>query len=272
MYKTKCNPKVKKKYCMSDNMTYKIKEKWNNKNTRKIKEESPHKILLELFSLNSKCQHEICILKTFFSIHDQNFLDELDNYAPIAPETWKKNKNTWLTTKDIRKVLNQYDKLYTNFRFIGPSPIDWFEKAKTTNSCVCRYLCELNYDNLVKDGIEKVGIVFNLDEHYKKGSHWVALYIDVVNKHIYYFDSAGDKCPIRIKKIYHKLNINKDFKFSSNYGVRHQKGKTECGIYVIYFILSMLKYNNYKLFNDKKNLIPDIQMENYRDKYFNKLE
>ncbi len=171
MYKTICNPKIKKKYCMSDNITYKLKEKWNNKNTRKIKEESPYKILFELFSLNSKCENELCILKTFFSIHDQNFVDELDNYAPIAPETWKKNKNTWLTTKDIKNVLNQYDKLYTNFRFIGPSPIDWFEKAKTTNSCICRYLCELNYDNLIKEGIEKVGIVFNLDEHYKKGSH-----------------------------------------------------------------------------------------------------
>ena len=271
MYKTVCNPKIKKKYCMSDSMTYKIKEKWNSKNTRKITEESPYKILYDLFSLKQNCENELCILNSFFSIHDKEFIDEQENYAPIAPEKWKKNKNTWLTTKDIMKSLNQYDKLYRDFKFIGPSPIDWYEKSKSNNNCVCKYLCELNYDNLINEGVQKLGIVFNLDEHYKKGSHWVALYIDLVDKHVYYFDSAGDRCPTRIKKIYHKLNSNNDFKFSSNYGIRHQKGKTECGIYVIYFILTMKKKNNYKLFNDRKNLIPDIQMENHRHKYFNKL-
>ena len=158
---------------------------------------------------------------------------------------------------------------YPEFQLHGPTAIDF--KLKEGNICKDDDLCKFNLKNHLNNKETKLGFVFNLDEHWKSGSHWVALYIDLVDKHVYYFDSAGDRCPTRIKKIYHKLNSNNDFKFSSNYGIRHQKGKTECGIYVIYFILTMLKKNNYKLFNDRKNLIPDIQMENHRHKYFNKL-
>ena len=48
---------------------------------------------------------------------------------------------------------------------------------------------------------EQQGISFNLDPHYKSGSHWVSLYVHIPKKIIYYFDSNGDKTPKEIKKL-----------------------------------------------------------------------
>ena len=45
----------------------------------------------------------------------------------------------------------------------------------------------------------------NLDEHYKKGSHWVALYADLSKYQVYYFDSVGKKPRKRIKKFINKI-------------------------------------------------------------------
>ena len=36
-----------------------------------------------------------------------------------------KNKNTWLNSLDISRVMKQYEDNYKNFRFLGPSPIDF---------------------------------------------------------------------------------------------------------------------------------------------------
>jgi hypothetical protein len=41
---------------------------------------------------------------------------------------------------------------------------------------------DLNLDDLINEGKNKIGIIFNLDEHWQAGSHWVGLYI-----HIEYF-------------------------------------------------------------------------------------
>ena len=56
-------------------------------------------------------------------------------------------------------------------------------------------------------------------------------------------------------------------KFIENHPTEHQKGDTECGIYVIYFITELLSGN--KIYNYfLNNKIPDNQMEQFREVFF----
>ena len=49
----------------------------------------------------------------------------------------EKNKYTWLSTTDINAVMKQYERMYDNFAFFGPVPVD----------CPNGITCELTYLN-----------------------------------------------------------------------------------------------------------------------------
>ena len=42
---------------------------------------------------------------------------------------------------------------------------------------------------MLLSGLRKLGIVINFDPHYKGGSHWVGMYMDINKGGIYFFDS-----------------------------------------------------------------------------------
>jgi len=110
--------------------------------------------------------------------------------------------------------------------------------------------------------------IFNLDPHYKGGSHWVSLFINMKNNTIFFFDSAGEPIPPQIEKFVNtvieqgkQLSEPIYFKFDQNYPVEHQYGNTECGIYSIFFVTHMLedKITGHYL---KTHILKDKYMEN----------
>ena len=132
-------------------------------------------------------------------------------------------------------------------------------------------LCKFSLVDYKKRGINKIGIIFNLDPHYKEGSHWVGVFVNIKEKHIYYFDSYGDKIPRRIMKLVRTIrkqarNLGENYKFSENTR-RHQYLSTECGMYSLYFIIQMLKGKPIEFFNKR---ITDKYMRKLRNIYFNK--
>ena len=194
---------------------------------------------------------------------------------PAAPETWKKNKNTWLTSTDISRVMLQYEKKYPHFAFIGPSPID-FNSTKYNNTCVWDDLCKFDLAKQLKNGKTKIGVIFNLDKHWEKGSHWVALFIDCDKKLIFYFDSTGDPIPKEVKTFVDRVIKQGSelkphsikFNYDDSKKIEHQLDDTECGIYCLHFITTILR--NKKSFSDfKKELVHDDEMEKCRGYFFN---
>jgi hypothetical protein len=198
------------------------------------------------------------------------------SFAPEAPSDWKKNPNEWLSSVDILNVMKQYEKAYPCFDFIGPSPID-YDTHKLYGECVWEELCHFNLAKEIKNGRFKIGVIFNLDPHYKGGSHWVSLYINIKRGQIFYFDSAGDPIPRQIMKFVKmvqkqgaELTSGKKihFKFDQNYPVEHQYGNTECGIYSLYFIVHMLE-DKHTAEYFKTHIMKDEYMEKFRKVYFN---
>ena len=110
-----------------------------------------------------------------------------------------------------------------------------------------------------------------MDPHYKPGSHWVACFIDLKKQKIYYIDSNGESPHRQIKKFMKNitkqaqtLDIALDTIINRK---RFQYSDSECGMFCLYFIIHLLKGNQYKKFD--KTIINDKLMLKLRKKYFN---
>lgn len=286
---SKCAPdrEFKEGSCLKDNEVNKIIHAYNNENPDDIiqienNKEKNIKKLNNKFNSKYGCSSQICWLQKDF-VKNEFDDDELDKktFRPRGPD----KKHDWLSTTHINEVIEQYEKLHPEFLFLGAVPYD-FEILSGLS------IGTLNYADLESNGIHKLGMVINLDEHNQPGSHWVALYIDLQENKIYFFDSVGKKPGKRIrqyitkvtkylyeKKYGHKLDVhkmkksenNKYFKNTNGFDLKynhkqHQFKNSECGVYSINFILRLLKGET---FNDIiENITDDDTMNECRKTYF----
>jgi hypothetical protein len=293
MKKMNCSPAVKgktinKNTCFTKDILFKIKDAYNkgHRLEEKIVSNESKEIWNTLRERLVRCEKEDCWLS---EITDTNLRKQIDDYifAPDQPPEWKTNKNEWLSNIDISKVMKQYEHTHKNFKFIGPTPIDFATRVpERGGKCVWEELCTISVENLLKQRKTKIGITFNLDDHNGPGSHWVSMFIDFKDKYVFYYDSAGNDIPEEIddlrKEIIHQANNLKPrkmkMKFYKNYPVEHQEGNTECGMYSLFFIITMLTAKvdgmpklslakKIKMFKGGK--IPDSHVEKYRSVYFN---
>jgi len=178
---------------------------------------------------------DFCILDDKKWKGDSDILQAIrDSFAPPRPA----GKYEWLNSIDIRDVMEQYEKKYPEFQFLGPVPID-FQKMDTE-------VGNLNLKN-IKKYQKKIGIIFNTDPANQPGEHWISMFIDLDNNTLCFFDSTGDEPPKQIVDLIEKL-----IEQSKNLGItnylkpiinkeKHQFQDSECGVYSIYFILQRLQ-------------------------------
>ena len=286
-----CNPQLEdntinsRPTCMTNKIIKKIKEAYNKNHNDKIDETNPAKIWDELREKIKSCDREDCWLEEIKDVNlKQKFMNSL--FAPFHPNEWKQNPSSWLSNHDILNVLTQYEKTYSDFRFIGPTPIDFDSLPQTYNDvCVWKDLCKFSLQKQINKGINKIGIIFNLDKHTGPGTHWTSLFIDISDNFIFYFDSAGAPLPKEINVLIEKiikqgleLISPKRFIYYDTNSFEHQKGNSECGMYSLYFIITMLtnKTNNKKFRTTKqkidyftKHRISDKYVFHKRKEYFN---
>ena len=249
-----CSPAVQGKTaatdtCFTPNILTKIKSEYNHfHRANPIRETEPKKIITELQTRLSKCGKEDCWLS---QIKDEKLRDRIKEYvfAPKRPKEWDYNPNEWLSNYDIFNVLTQYEDKYPHFEFIGPSFIDFDSPTSTSNAtCVTSELCHFSLKHHLTKKHRKIAIVFNLDKHTGPGTHWVSMFIDIHARFIFYFDSAGSKIPKEIMSLVKRiqkqgLELSRRFKFIENYPMTHQHSNTECGMYSLFFIITMLLEN-----------------------------
>lgn len=291
-----CSPKTKEKVtgfsCYTfDDLGY-LKKMWNAKHQDKlIQTNNPKQIHALLTKYNAAAcststnglkgtgrgtDKESCWLKQPFVKESVAKQIREFAFAPEAPKEWNQNPNEWLSSLEIENVMKQYEKAYKCFKFIGPSPIDFDKRiGGATNTCVWNELCNFSIEKLMKEGKNKIGIIFNTDTHDKGGQHWISMFINIRKGLIYFFDSVGAAAPPevmtlvnRIKEQGVRLSKSIHFKFDQNHPVEHQYGNTECGIYSLFFIVHMLEdklTSNYL----KHHILKDKYMQKFRKIYFN---
>jgi hypothetical protein len=238
----------------------------------------------ELQNKLKECSDETCWITL-------NFVKNKDDLKLAFKPNGPPGQFDWLSTTEINECMERIMKIYPNFLFIGAVPID----IEDLNQFGVR---TLDYDKLNKIGKTQIGIIYNLDEHYKSGSHWVAFFIDTQNKRIYYSDSAGKPPEKRVKRLVKKLaetwyqndmqnmNINKkkislpidsymnpsgpnaleqkyDIKFNT---MQHQYGGSECGVYSTNFLIRTLRGDDFNTIHNIR--IPDKEIHTCRKLYW----
>lgn len=273
--KANCAPSVENKdyTCYSDSALFKMKNLWNARHPdSKIQSESSHEIWSQLKSnMSDVCDIESCWLKQQFIEHDVD--KELSSYTftPKSPKSWTKNPTEWLSSVDIENVMKQYEKTYKCFDFLGPSPID-FDTRVMYGKCVWDELCNFDLNKHINNGKNKIGIIFNTDPHYKSGSHWISLFINIKKRFIFFFDSNGDPAPNEIVVLCNRIikqakDIGIDLHFNQNAPLEHQYENTECGMYSLYFIISLMMDTRDPTYF-MKHRITDNMMKQMRYKFF----
>lgn len=228
----------------------------------------------ELYKILKAKLRNICLNEKCWSRKLNMQTDNKLYFAPNRPIEWETELTTWLSNVDIWNVLKQYEVVYNYFKCIYPTPVNYDTIRKDSMTCVSEELCKFNLASYIKNGITKIGVVINTDPHYKKGAHWVALFINIPKKCIFFFDSGGDKCPRRLRKLITSIieqgnELDIHLTFDQNHPLAHQRSTTECGMYVMYFIINMIidKITPHQL---KTRRIPDDKMIKLRNKYFTK--
>jgi len=267
--KANCHPRKSKKSktCFEPEDILLLRNEWNRKNPNKqITSKNPSMIRKKLDEYVTECEDELCWTKLIDDSQTKKKIIQ-QNFAAIHPSKWKSNEHEWLSNFDISNVLKQYKETYTDFDFIDPSPIDF--DTKVGYKCVTEEICTLNLDDYMKKGIYKLAIPLNLDKHTGNGFHWVVLYIDLKRKFIYYFDSAKNKIPDEVTSLMDRLvqQTSIPLKPLNNQDKQHQQGNTECGMYVLFFVISMLEGKSPAYFN--KRIITDEEVFKCRQIYFN---
>ena len=188
-------------------------------------------------------------------------------FRPQRPRSWAKNPRMWLSTDDIRRVMQQYETSHPHFRFLGVFPRD-FSEAKSSDSsaaasdspgkCIAgASVCHLDPKALTGKGYRCAGAVFNMDRHDQRGSHWVACFVGTDPRRrmygIYYYDSVARPPPPEIAKwilqardrqvaslVSSKRSARRHFEVRYN-KVRRQFMNTECGIFSMHFLTRALE-------------------------------
>lgn len=182
-----------------------------------------------------------------------------------------------LSNSNIDNVMDQWeikwrDFLHVPFQFINFASADTY------------YMNKKYYINNLDDfkpveayaaGYRTLGCVLNTDTG-PPGKHWVCVFVDMRGAPwtIEYFNSSGNPPPIEVInwefKIKTQMMMEKklpgDVEIVRVTSIQHQKSKTECGVYCLYYIFNRLKNRPYSLFSN--NIVEDEDMIEFREHLF----
>ena len=126
--KCAANVKYEDGSCISTDLLKKIATNFNNNsNSIKINTSNDKKELVDdlenAFNKKYGCDNQLCWL-------NQNFVKRMNNaelqkftFKPMGPS----KKFDWLSTTNINDVIEQYERKYKNFLFLGAVPYDFQE-------------------------------------------------------------------------------------------------------------------------------------------------
>ncbi len=247
--------------CFSYQSLAKIARRFNeaNPDDKITLHRSRDKLWREIQKRTPECNDERCWIRSrFIPTSDRNTL--LEDFKPPLP----KGKYDWLNTDDIEHVLKSYERVFRKFVFLGAYPIDF-------QTVYGRKFNPLDVNGLLQSGKRTAGLVLNLDRSDQPGSHWVAIYLDLQNRVMEYYDSYGVRAGKHVKAFLESLSARdgKPWIYKENRN-ENQRKDSECGVYSIHFIVRRLTGTSFE--RVVGDIIRDDEMNRYRAKYFDPYE
>lgn len=230
--------------CLGDNELYRIFNQWNKDHPdyEIVPSKGVNKSKLFVETVRQYCSDEPNYCDHSLSYINNSIRKMIkDAFKPFPRSDFLKQgfKEAWLSTSDIEAVFEKLEQVHPEL-YTVVSPIDW-DTLLATDMCVTQKLCNMDLDNLYKIKSKKiVSVVFNLDKHTERGSHWVCVLIDIQSQAFIYMDSGGDTAPKEVKEFYDYCSKQiEGLRFYENL-IEHQQTTYECGIYVILFTLALI--------------------------------
>ena len=126
-------------------------------------------------------------------------------------------------------------------------------------------------EEVVDKGYKYFGCVLNTATYDTGGQHWVALFVDIPNKTIEYFDSVGhglDKFPDVCKWVEAVRGQMPELKFAPLNVEPHQKKNWDCGLFACYYIIKRVQGTPYEAFHSSDAPLDDELMSTMRQRFF----
>jgi hypothetical protein len=180
-----------------------------------------------------------------------------DIHSSILKPKGTQGKSDWLSTVEIDAVLQQFEKLFDDFKYVGCYPSDYFR------------LYPEAFPFSAFNKYRQLGLVLNLDSSDQPGSHWVAIFFENIGHgetRVEYFDATGRPPNTNIEDLLSAIQTKLPGMQYSENDFPHQRGNNECGVYSLYFILERLTGTPFEQLGRKR--IKDSSMNRFREFLF----
>lgn len=222
------------------------------------------KKILQAAASKLNCDDERCIIKSseFSRVAGKDIAKhELETNFKIEGPT----DTSLLNNYNIDKTLQQWAKKFSdnvNKFYAYNFNMKDFKRQNDT-------LATVKIQDLYANGFRTLACVINSDVYSGRGKHWMALFGDMrgTKWSVEFFNSSGNE-PVKefadwlidtkeaMDEIISKHNIGATAEIIKCTGLEHQKSKTECGVYSLYYIWARLNGIPAQYF--KENEIKDI--------------
>ncbi len=213
----------------------------------------------------TKCDTETCVLKDKRVASKVNMAEELTRLKYEGPTDDK-----LLSNVNIDGVLGQWRRKYKMFFPYNFNMLDYkshcFRNGRVENTPDT--LHTINTAQLRDKGITLAACVVNSDKYIGNGKHWMALVVDFKGKTIEFFNSGGNPPNVAWVDwmVKTRNELGDDHELVKVSSIRHQRSKTECGVYSLFYIWSRLNGIPAAFFI--KNPISDNHMFHFRQHLF----
>jgi hypothetical protein len=210
-----------------------------------------------------------------------------ENFLGVGPSGSNlSDRNEWLSNDHIdNNIMRHYSdhwndkgkKVYKhmNFHMCGFMKTD--HEASDSEKRHQKFPTNLgsmdNYNDVVKPGYKYFGCILNVDTYDNGGKHWVALFADIPNKTLEYFDSVG-RPPFTdvtswMEKARYGMPNPSEWKIVSSNRHQHQKKNWDCGLYACFYIIKRVQGVPYTAFHAPNADITDEFMgHDIRKRFF----
>lgn len=215
--------------------------------------------ILDVAEHKTGCSDEACVLKKMVD------KDVANREIAINMKIQGPTDTSLMNNFNIDNTLKQWQVKYQDFYPYNFNMRDYERKGDT--------LATVDLTDLYKQGFRTAACVINSDYYKGAGKHWMALFVDMRDPRAFtveFFNSSGNppyaEFVAWLEKSKNQLDSLNPTEIILCCDLPHQKTKTECGLYSLYYIWARLNGVPAEFF--KKYIISDILMIGLRQHLF----
>lgn len=230
------------------------------------------------------CDSEKCVL---MKLEQKLGRDRVANEISLRLKISGPTDNKLLSNVNIDKVMNQFTTYFNDFypykfnmlNYASYSYVDGYVYHQPDTLATILFT-DLYNGRINNKKYRCAACVINSDTYQGAGKHWMALFVDTRSTKKYtveFFNSSGnapapefinwlEKTKTGLELITEDENSNIPVSIIRSSSQRHQKSKTECGLYSLFYIWARL--NNIPPEYFMQNHIPDQLMFEFRQHLF----